>query len=83
MSYAKMMKWNSRHRKGIKQMFGGFSDLETNERRRSPRESSAYLDRLFLLPEAERLAKTKERQEKWDIETERLLKINPKLILVD
>lgn len=78
-----MMKWNSHHRKGIKQMFCGFSDLEANERRRSPRESSAYLDHLFSLPEAERLAKQEVRQRQWDAETERMLKANPRLKMVD
>lgn len=82
MSYAKMMKWNKRHRKGTKQPCL-FSTLDTNERRKSPRYSVADLESLWKMTEEERTERLRQDQENWDVETMRLMKLNPKLKLVD
>jgi hypothetical protein len=76
MSYAKAMKWGKRHPKGIKNNYMGSSILGANERRKSPWLGSAWFEEGM---EEERKAYIKE----WHEETERLLKANPKLRLID
>lgn len=78
MSYAKAMKHNKNIRKCRKQrnMYMGFSALAKNERRKLPWLGSAWFKKGM---EAEREKYIREYQE----ETERLLKENPSLKLVD
>ncbi len=63
-----------------------FSTLEDNERRKSPwLGSSWFKDEELTDPEvAKRMhEKREQRYKEWDEETERMLKINPKLKIVD
>ena len=63
-----------------------FSTLEHNERRRSPWLGSGWFDPEELESgevKAEMEAKRRERCRQWDEETERMLKANPNLKLVD
>lgn len=75
MSYAKAMKHACNPRKG-KAQYMGFDSLGQNERRKEPRHSIHYYENTTVEQRIKDLRK-------WQEETERLLKINPNLKIVN
>jgi len=75
MSYKKAMKFASNPRKG-KAQYMGFGILGNNERRRIPWFGSSWYEEGMNEKRAEYI-------KEWQEETERLLKINPNLKIVE
>ena len=87
MSYKKAMKctgakYAKRRKKG---MYMGFSQLAENERRRTPILGRAYYDFSlgFYQTEKEMNKAREEYIKNWQKETEKMLKANPNLIIID
>lgn len=74
MSYAKAMKFNKRRNKAIQPCL--FSTIEKDERRRYPWLGSWAVD-------PANAEKVKAYVEEWEKETERMLKENPNLKIID
>jgi len=74
-NYKKMMKWNRRHPRGGKRQYMGAAILAEDERREAPLLGGSWYEDGR---EADRAAFIAE----WRAETERLLKLNPKLKIV-
>jgi hypothetical protein len=87
MSYKKMMKCTgAKYAKKRKNgMYMGFTTLAENERRKNPILGSCYYDFSlgFYETEEEMVKARMDYIEKYNKDTEMLLKTNPKLVLVD
>lgn len=76
MSYEKAMRFARKHRKGIPQSYMGFTTLGQNERRRNPWLGSVWY-------EPGRDEERRQYIQEYHAETERLLRENPSLKIVD
>lgn len=79
MSYRKMMKWNKCHPSGGKCQYLGFSALGQNERRGMPQYGLAFIEKC-LSDKSGEMWKASLRE--WELETRRLLALNPSLIII-
>lgn len=79
MSYRKMMKWQKSHPRGGKTQYLGFTVLAANERRGMPLHSASFLERCH---EDETGETYKQSLREWELETRRLLKANPSLVII-